>query len=350
MKIQEKYIFRCLELGKNGLGKTAPNPMVGCVIVREDQIIGEGFTSPYGGAHAEVNAIQSVGDKNLLRDATLYVSLEPCSHFGKTPPCADLIVSSGIPRVVIGIRDPHSEVDGKGIERLEAAGIEVTYPVLENQCREHHRRFLTFHEKKRPYIILKWAESSDGFMAPDPKKREIEPQPYWISNRYSRQLVHQWRTEEQAILVGTGTVLEDNPRLNPRTWSGSSPLRVILDRNLKIPGNYHIYNEEAETLIFTEQDTRAGEKDGITYIKIDFSGDVVGQVCRALFKHQVQSVIVEGGPATLKSFIDARQWDEARIFKGKTTLGSGLRAPVLSGREISRAKIGEDTLTLLRND
>ncbi len=324
--------------------------MVGCVIVREDQIIGEGFTSPYGGAHAEVNAINSVSDKRLLQEATLYVSLEPCSHFGKTPPCADLIISSGIPRVVIGVRDPHSEVDGKGIERLKTAGIDVTCPVLEKECREHHKRFLTFHEKKRPYIILKWAESLDGYMAPDPIKRAKKPEPYWISSRPSRQLVHQWRTEEQAVLVGTRTVLEDNPRLSPRTWAGKPPLRVVLDRDLEIPESYHIYNDEADTLIFTGRDSHSGGRSGINHAKIDFSKDVAEQVCQALFELQIQSVIVEGGAATLKSFLVAGLWDEGRIFQGISNLGGGIRAPELRGKISSRTKIGKDTLTIWRND
>jgi diaminohydroxyphosphoribosylaminopyrimidine deaminase/5-amino-6-(5-phosphoribosylamino)uracil reductase len=324
--------------------------MVGCVVVHEDKIIGEGFTSPYGEAHAEVNAIDSVSDKELLKESTLYVSLEPCSHYGKTPPCADLIIRSGIPRVVIGIRDPHSAVDGKGIEKLKAAGIEVACPVLEKECREHHRRFLTFHEKKRPYIILKWAETADGLIAPDRQRREKKPEPYWISNHYSRQLVHKWRTEEQAILVGTNTVLEDNPRLNPRAWTGRAPLRVVLDRELKIPKAYHIYDQSAETLIGTERSPSFKKKAGTSFVKIDFTEDVVQQVCRILHEQKVLSVIVEGGEATLESFIEGGLWDEARIFQGSSVLGNGLSAPAIGGREISRTKIGTDTLIIRRND
>jgi diaminohydroxyphosphoribosylaminopyrimidine deaminase/5-amino-6-(5-phosphoribosylamino)uracil reductase len=350
VKIHEKYILRCIELGKNGLGTTAPNPMVGCVITWEEEVVGEGFTSPYGGPHAEVNAIHAVRDKALLKEATLYVSLEPCSHYGKTPPCADLIIHSGIPRVVIGLKDPHSKVAGKGISKLRDAGIEVICPVLEDACREHHRRFLAYHEKKRPYIILKWAESADGYMAPDGDLRKEEPNPFWISNRYSRQLVHQWRTEEQSILVGTSTVLMDNPELTSRTWSGKNPLRIVMDRTLRIPRGYHIYDGSSETLIFTEVEDFPEPPSGVIYEVLNFSEDLVGQVCRKLYEHQVQSVIIEGGAYTLSSFIDKGIWDEARVFIGKTPMGSGLKAPLISGREIFSADVAGDILRILRND
>ncbi|GGD37169.1 bifunctional diaminohydroxyphosphoribosylaminopyrimidine deaminase/5-amino-6-(5-phosphoribosylamino)uracil reductase RibD [Muriicola marianensis] len=350
MKIHEKYILRCIELAKNGLGTAAPNPMVGCVITVDDQIIGEGFTSPYGGPHAEVNAIHAVSDKKQLKKATLYVSLEPCSHYGKTPPCADLIISHGIPRVVIGLRDPHDKVDGKGIEKLLAAGVEVTCPVLEMECREDHRRFLTFQEKGRPYVLLKWAESADGYIAPKSDIREKEPKPYWITNRYSRQMVHQWRTEEQAILVGTTTAMMDNPELTPRTWVGKAPLRVVIDRKLKIPGNYHIYDNKAKTLILTEEGPGPETTPGVEYSTLDFSENLPKQICNRLYDRQVQSVIVEGGAKTLKSFIEAGLWDEARIFKGPGSLGSGLKAPAIKGKELSREQIGNDLLRILRND
>ncbi len=251
MNIHTKYMQRCIELGKNGLGSTYPNPMVGSVIVHNEKIIGEGFTSPCGGPHAEVNAINSVNDKSLLKKATLYVTLEPCSHFGKTPPCADFIVANKIPRVVVGVKDPHEKVAGMGIQKLRDAGCEVEVGVLEEECREHHKRFLTFHEKKRPYIILKWAESSDGFLAPDKSEREANPEPYWITNKKSRQLVHQWRSEEHAILVGTNTVLEDNPKLNVRDWAGNSPIRIVVDRDLRIPSNNNIYDGSVSTLVLT---------------------------------------------------------------------------------------------------
>lgn len=350
MKIHEKYILRSIELGKNGLGTTAPNPMVGCVIVHKNTVIGEGFTSPFGGAHAEVNAIHAVKDKELLRKSTLYVTLEPCVHHGKTPPCADLIIKSRIPRVVIGIKDPHDKVGGKGIEKLITAGCEVVTPVLESNCRDHHRRFLTFHEKKRPYIILKWAQSQDGFLAPSIHQREKDPRPFWITNRYSRQIVHKWRSEEQAILAGTNTVLLDNPSLTTRSWAGNSPLRIILDKDLKVPTSFNIFDSNAETLIFTQTVIPNTPHKDIAYEWIDFTQELASQVCDTLFKRNVQSVIIEGGAATLATFIKSDLWDEARIFTGSNSLGQGLKAPVIKGKEISRTHIGGDTLCILRND
>ncbi|WP_297762210.1 bifunctional diaminohydroxyphosphoribosylaminopyrimidine deaminase/5-amino-6-(5-phosphoribosylamino)uracil reductase RibD [uncultured Muriicola sp.] len=350
MKIHEKYILRGIELGKNGLGTTAPNPMVGCVIVHNNTIIGEGFTSPFGGAHAEVNAIRSVQNKELLKKSTLYVTLEPCAHHGKTPPCVDLIISSKIPRVVIGVKDPHDKVGGKGIEKLLAAGCEVNTPVLESRCREHHRRFLTFHEKKRPYIILKWAQTRDGFMAPSINQREKDPRPYWITNRYSRQKVHQWRSEEQAIFVGTNTVLLDNPKLTTRSWAGHSPLRIIFDKDLKTPASYNIFDRTAETLIFTQSNVPNKAQKGIQYECIDFSQKVASQVCETLFKRNILSVIIEGGAATLNTFIESALWDEARIFTGTISFYKGLTAPLIKGNEISQTLVGQDTLSILRND
>ncbi|NNJ89817.1 MAG: bifunctional diaminohydroxyphosphoribosylaminopyrimidine deaminase/5-amino-6-(5-phosphoribosylamino)uracil reductase RibD [Eudoraea sp.] len=349
MKIHEKYILRSIELGKNGLGTAAPNPMVGCVIVHKNTIIGEGFTSPFGGPHAEVNAIESVKAKELLKNSTLYVTLEPCAHHGKTPPCVDLIIKWKIPKVVIGIKDPHEKVGGKGIEKLLAAGCEVVTPFLEDSCREHHKRFLTFYEKKRPYIILKWAQTQDGFMAPSLNQREKDPNPFWITNRYSRQKVHQWRTEEHAILVGTNTVLLDNPKLTSRSWTGNSPLRIILDKDLKTPSAYNIFDGTVETLIFTQGNVPNNTQQGIQYECIDFS-ELAPQVCDTLFKKNIQSVIIEGGAATLATFIKADLWDEARIFTGTNSFKTGLKAPELKGTKISQSYIGLDTLSILRND
>ena len=246
MTQHETYIKRCLQIAKNGLGSTRPNPMVGAVIVFENKIIGEGFTSAYGNNHAEVNAIKSVTKKELLARSTLYVTLEPCSHFGKTPPCSDLIVKHKIPKVVIGCMDDNPEVAGKGISKLKASGCKVKVGVLEDECKSHHNRFFTFHNKKRPYIILKWAETKDGFIAPKLKK---EQKPVWITNQYSRQLVHKWRAEEQAILVGTNTVLKDNPSLTVRDWTGNNPLRVVLDRTLKLNSDFSVFDNKAKTLV-----------------------------------------------------------------------------------------------------
>lgn len=339
-----------MELAKKGLGTAAPNPMVGCVIVYEGKIIGEGYTSPYGGPHAEVNAIRSVQDKSLLSKATLYVTLEPCSHYGKTPPCADLIVQHGIPEVVIGIKDPHDKVAGQGIQKLEAAGCKVTVGVLEEECREHLKRFLTFQERKRPYVIVKWAETPDGFIAPDPKLRKSNPEPFWITNPYSKQMVHQWRSQEQAILVGTQTILEDNPKLTTRDWAGKNPVRVVLDRDLKIPKGFHVLDQTAKTLVLTQVKDTARHLEGIVYENLDFSKPIATQICTVLHQHAITSIIIEGGSRTLQTFIDENLWDEARVFTGQTVFGSGIPAPKLHGKPTSEQSILTDTLSIFTND
>jgi len=316
------------------LGSTAPNPMVGCVIVVEDEIIAEGYTSPYGGAHAEVNAIGAVKDVSLLPKATLYVTLEPCAHFGKTPPCSDLILAHKIPRVVIGCVDTHEKVCGKGIERLKAAGCEVIVGVLEDVCKVHHKRFFTFHTKKRPYIILKWAESNDGFIAPLSKS---EVKPVWISSVYSRQVVHQWRAEEQAILVGANTVVQDNPSLTTREVEGSNPTRIVIDLKNSLADTYQVFNSEAKTIRLTA-DT------------IDLQKPLASEVCKALHSHQINSVIVEGGQKTLQAFIDENLWDEARIFSADLNLDKGLQKPHINGTLSSQRSIGSDCLKILFND
>ncbi len=341
---------RAIQLAKNGLGSTWPNPMVGCVIVHSDKIIGEGFTSYYGGNHAEVNAINSVKDKSLLKEAILYVSLEPCSHHGNTPPCADLIVKNEIPKVVIGCQDPHEKVAGKGIQKLRKAGCVVEVGILEAACREHHRRFLTFHEKKRPYIILKWAETADGFIAPDKKLRKNDPEPFWITNEKSRQLVHKWRAEEQAILIGTNTALEDDPRLNVRDWAGNSPIRIVIDRELKVPSDYKIFDGSVRTHILNENKNEINASKNLEHLKIDFKEKNARQICNVLFKKNIVSMIVEGGAKTLQAFIDEDLWDEARVFKGTHNFEKGLKAPVFSGKSIDEKKILTDSLTIYRND
>jgi diaminohydroxyphosphoribosylaminopyrimidine deaminase/5-amino-6-(5-phosphoribosylamino)uracil reductase len=350
VKIHQKYILRCIELGEKGLGTTAPNPMVGCVIVHEGKIIGEGYTSPYGGPHAEVNAICSVQDKSLLAKATLYVTLEPCSHYGKTPPCADLIVQHHIPKVVIGIKDPHDKVAGKGIQKLEAAGCKVTVGILEKECREHLKRFLTFQEKKRPYIILKWAETQDGFIAPDPKLRKSTPEPFWITNPYSKQMVHQWRSQEQAILVGTQTVLEDNPKLTTRDWSGKNPVRVVLDKGLRIDSTFHIMDQTVKTIVLTQVDDATRYCEGIVYEIIDFSKAIAAQICHVLYQHSITSIIIEGGSRTLQTFIDEGLWDEARIFEAEKFFEKGIPAPRFTGKLQSEQSILLDTLIIYIHD
>jgi diaminohydroxyphosphoribosylaminopyrimidine deaminase/5-amino-6-(5-phosphoribosylamino)uracil reductase len=308
--------------------------MVGCVIVVEDQIIAEGYTSPYGGAHAEVNAIKAVKDVSLLPKATLYVTLEPCAHFGKTPPCSDLIITHKIPRVVIGCLDEHEKVCGKGIAKLKAAGCEVTVGILEDECKLHHKRFFTHHTKKRPYIILKWAESSDGYIAPLSKS---ETKPVWISNTHSRQLVHQWRAEEQAILVGANTVIQDNPSLTTRDVEGANPIRIVIDLKNSLAETYQVFNSESKTIRLTA--------DEISYEK-----PLASEVCKALYKHQINSVIIEGGQKTLQAFIEENLWDEARIFTGELKLDEGIQSPKINGTLRTETWIGSDCLKILRND
>ena len=334
MNLHEKYMTRCLELAKKGLGTTYPNPLVGSVIVHNDCIIGEGWHHKAGQAHAEVNAINSVLNKALLPESTLYVNLEPCSHFGKTPPCCDLILDKQIPRIVIGSLDHHAKVNGAGIARLQQARKEVVVDVLAAECAQLNRRFFTFHQKKRPYIILKWAQSADGFIAPHTKDNR---QPLWISSPISRQLVHKWRSEEQAILVGTQTVIDDNPQLNVRDWTGTNPIRVVLDQHARIPKTSAIFNTEAETLVISQND-------------LDFSQKVATQIAEFLYHKNIQSVIIEGGRKTLQTFIDENCWDEARVFTGEIQFVEGIRAPHFVAVPFSEEKMDTDTLTTYYHD
>ena len=345
MKIHEKYLKRCIELAKNGLGTTYPNPLVGSVIVYENQIIGEGWHKKAGEPHAEVNAINSVKDKSLLSNATIYVSLEPCSHFGKTPPCSDLIIENKIPNVVIGTVDPNEKVAGKGIQKLLLAGHNVTIGVLDEECLELNKRFFNFHQKKRPYIILKWAETTDGFIAP---KHKDEQKPVWITNPYSRQLVHKWRTEEQAILVGTQTVLDDNPSLNVRDWEGNHPVKIILDRQNRLPEELAVFNSTEKTIIFSQSKRSFKNENCLTEV-INFNGNLAQEICNSLFQNNIQSVIIEGGARTLQTFIDANLWDEARVFKGKTTFTEGTKAPCFLGKLFGKETVLEDELLIFKN-
>ncbi len=347
VNIDQKYMSRCMELGQNALGMAAPNPMVGAVVVYKNTIIGEGYTSPFGGPHAEVNAIASVQDKSLLKQATLYVSLEPCSHFGKTPPCADLIVKHNIPEVVIGILDPNPKVAGLGLKKLEAHGCKVRYGILEKKCRFHHRRFLTNFEKKRPYIILKWAQTQDGFIAPAPVKRPKKPEPYWITTTQSRQLVHKWRSEEAAILVGTKTALEDNPRLDVRDWYGKSPVRLVLDKHIKLPATHHLLDGTTKTYVFHGNEKKPqSQSENVIFVPLDFTKNIPLQLCSFLYEKQLGSVIVEGGRATLQHFLDADLWDEARIFTGASTFGEGIPAPTINKGKSSQQPMMTDTLNI----
>ena len=345
MNNHEDYIARCIELAKNGFGTTYPNPMVGSVIVYNGEIIGEGWHQKAGEPHAEVNAIRSVKDPSLLDKATIYVSLEPCSHFGKTPPCCDLIIKNKIPNVVIGTVDSNIKVAGNGIKRLQEAGANVIVGILEKECYELNQRFFTFHEKKRPYIILKWAETQDGFIAPLQKE---EQKPVWITNLNSRQLVHKWRTEEQAILVGTQTVIDDNPQLNARDWEGNNPVRVVIDQNHRIPKTAHVFDNQTKTIVFSNKKSTPSLENTILEV-IDFQQNIVQQIVDKLFQHQIQSVIIEGGAQTLQTFIDANLWDEARVFIGNCTFEKGVKAPILNTSPFKKEKIGTDELLIIRN-
>ncbi|MFB9076985.1 bifunctional diaminohydroxyphosphoribosylaminopyrimidine deaminase/5-amino-6-(5-phosphoribosylamino)uracil reductase RibD [Flavobacterium procerum] len=347
MNKNEKYIKRCIELAKNGLGTTYPNPMVGSVIVYEDRIIGEGWHKKAGEPHAEVNAVNSVKDKSLLKKATIYVSLEPCSHFGKTPPCCDLIIANEIPNVVVGTVDPNEKVAGKGILKLIEVGANVTVGVLEEECNELNKRFFTFHQQKRPYIILKWAESQDGFLSPE-KASDQERKPIWITNPFSRQLVHKWRTEEQAILVGTQTVVDDNPKLNARDWSGNNPVRVVIDQNNRIAQNSFVFDNSVKTIVFVGENIKSST-DNTQFEIIDFSKNIIPQILDVLYQNQIQSIIIEGGRLALQSFIDDNLWDEARIFIGKTSFEKGTKAPIISKKNSLKTTILSDELIQIRN-
>ena len=348
MNIHEKYINRCIQLAKNGLGATYPNPLVGSVIVLNDKIIGEGWHQKAGEPHAEVNAINSVNDKSLLKQATIYVNLEPCSHYGKTPPCANLIVDSGIKKVVIGSVDSNSKVSGKGILHLQNNGCEVIVGVLEKECLNLNKRFFTFHNKKRPFIILKWAETQDGFID---KLRDStsENSPNWISNVYSQQIVHKMRAQEQAILVGTKTAFNDNPKLNARNWFGFNPIRIVLDKYLKIPFYYHLYDGSVKTIVLTEKIPEKSPNKNTHFEKIDFSKNLAEQICVILYAHEIQSVIVEGGSQMLNTFITENLWDEAFVFVGNTNFKNGLKSPELKKAPNEIEKISDDALKIYVN-
>ncbi len=351
MTTNERYINRCIQLAQNGLGTTYPNPMVGSVIVYNQQIIGEGWHKKAGGAHAEVHAINSVQDKTLLTKATIYVSLEPCSHFGKTPPCSDLIITSGIRKVVIGTIDPFAKVAGNGIKKLLDAGCEVIVGVLEKECQLLNKRFFTFHTKKRPYIILKWAMTADGYISPEAHRRTGQ-KPVWITNTISRQIVHKWRAEEQAILIGTKTALADNPSLTTRDWKGANPVRILIDRKATVPQNASILDNKAKTLVFISEKTTLPPNTATTYYhQLDFESDSISQLLTILYSENLQSVIIEGGSYTLQQFIDKGLWDEARVFTGSTTFGHGTKAPThLHGKIVSKTIITNDTLITYLND
>lgn len=325
-KEDELYMERCFQLARIAEGKTSPNPMVGAVVVCDGKIIGEGFHHKAGEPHAEPHAINSVKDTAMLRRATLYVSLEPCSHYGKTPPCAELIIRMGIPRVVVATLDPNPLVAGRGIKMMREAGIEVKVGCLEGEALRLNRRFFTFQRFHRPYVVLKWAQTADGFI--DRIREKTEGGPVKISNAMTKTLNHQMRTEEDAIMVATRTAVLDNPHLTVTKWCGRNPVRVLLDRTLKVPKGYKIFDESAKTIVFTEK-KGSGYGVNVEFEVIDFGGDVYAQVLERLYKRNILSVIIEGGAQWLQTVIDSGVWDEAHIETGEISLGEGVAAPKL---------------------
>lgn len=338
------FMQRCLELALLGMGDTAPNPMVGCVIVCNGVIIGEGYHEKYGGPHAEVNAINSVRTPELLAQSTLYVSLEPCAHYGKTPPCADLIIASRIPRVVIGTVDPFATIAGKGIERMQKAGIEVEVGLLEAECRQGNRRFFTFHEKKRPYILLKWAQTLDGFIDTD---RSETLHPIWITNALSKRLVHKQRSEESAILIGTNTAKYDNPALTVREWTGNQPIRMVIDRTGRLDARLHLFDHKTLTWVFTG--IEIPDSENLKYITLDFDRNILPQLLSELYRHNILSVIVEGGSELLNSFLESDLWDEAFVYTGNQFFGRGVAAPDISGDTLAIEMLDDCRLHVIRN-
>ena len=337
----EFYIKRCIELAKKATGKTYPNPLVGSVIVHNGKIIGEGFHQKAGENHAEINAINSVENPELLPESTIYVSLEPCAHFGKTPPCSLKIKEIGFKKVVIGAMDSHDKVNGKGKKILMDAGIETISGILEDECRELNKRFFTYHEKKRPYIILKWAESNDGFIDKDFK-------PTKISNELASQFVHQIRSEEHAILVGTQTALNDNPSLTTRLIEGRNPVRILIDFELKVPRDFKIYNHEAPTLVFNQE--KDSEEENIKFIKIS-KENFLEELMQKLYENQIQSVLIEGGSKTLQTFIDANLWDETIIIKNENlTLENGTKAPEFKGNLDEEKEFRDNKILFFKNN
>ncbi len=336
MNTHEQYMQRCLQLALKGLGNVSPNPMVGCVIVHDDKIIGEGYHEKYGEAHAEVNAINSVQDKSLLKSSTLYVSLEPCNHIGKTPPCADLILKYEIPNVVIGIQDPFEKVNGSGIKKLMDAGVNVTSGVLEKECREINKRFFTFHLEKRPYIILKWAQSKDGFIGK--KNQSVR-----ISNELTRVINDTWRTQEDAVLIGGETARTDNPHLTVRSIEGRNPTRIILSNSGNLPSNLNLFDGNAPTLIYSTNNFQYANSETVEMpdeTNLDF-------LLSDLYRRNIQSVIVEGGSSVLNQFIKSDNWDEIRIFESEDLLEDGILAPTISSAISSFEQIDNNQLKII---
>jgi diaminohydroxyphosphoribosylaminopyrimidine deaminase / 5-amino-6-(5-phosphoribosylamino)uracil reductase len=350
MSLHDHYMQRCLALARKGAGRVAPNPMVGAVLVCNDRIIGEGWHEVYGGPHAEVNCIQSVleNDKDLIEQSTLYVSLEPCNHYGKTPPCTDLILKYDIPKIVIACRDPFKEVNGKGTERLRDAGVEVITGILEKEAIDCNKRFFTFHTRQRPFIILKWAQTADGWMGKKAGDRLL------ISNEYTNRLVHQWRGEEAAILVGKQTALADNPALTNRLSPGANPIRLVIDRNLQLPAGLQIFDGAVKTIVFNT--VKQEESEHLLFYKLGDEKNLLPQILKALYDLNILSVMVEGGAHTLQSFIDNNCWDEIRKIQSVSTVpelqnnDQGVPAPIIpNGIPVSHEKVATDSIDIYTN-
>lgn len=341
------YMKRAIELAKMGTGHVSPNPLVGCVIVHNNKIIGEGYHHRFGGPHAEIVAINSVKDHRLLKNSTLYVTLEPCSHYGKTPPCADTIVNLKIPRVVVSCLDPNPLVAGKGIQKMKDSGVDVQTGILEKEYRCINRRFFTFFEKKRPYIILKWAQSQDGFI--DYERTCDTPEIHWISSTFNKTLVHKWRSEEMGILVGANTIIKDNPQLTNRLWAGKNPIRIVLQSENNLPANANIFNNEAHTIIFGTA-PKSKEYPNVEFIYINSPDNFLEKVLMQLYDKKILSIIVEGGQKTLQQFINKGLWDEARIITGNILFKNGIRAPEFNARTKSEEIIGGNLLQTFFNN
>ncbi len=341
-----KFMQRALELAALGGYHTRPNPMVGAVIVHNNRIIGEGYHRKYGGPHAEVIAVDSVKNRSLLKESVIYVTLEPCSHFGKTPPCAQMIIDEGIPNVVVGIIDPNSRVSGRGVKMMKEAGCEVITGLLENKCRELNRRFFSLHEKGRPYVVLKWAESADGYIDITRDEKAVMQGPNWITGDDERVLVHKWRAEEQSVTIGDRTAIIDDPVLNVRYWSGNDPVRVIISETGELPDSLKLIKDELYTLIFAFTDIKISGNN-VEVVRLKEDGDDLQQIFSELAKREIQSLLVEGGAYTLSRFISKGLWDEARVFRGKRSFGSGLRAPEIIGTIIDKMVFPGSTLEII---
>jgi diaminohydroxyphosphoribosylaminopyrimidine deaminase/5-amino-6-(5-phosphoribosylamino)uracil reductase len=359
MSIHESYMKRCLQLAELALGKVAPNPLVGALLVHDGRVIGEGYHRHFGGPHAEIDCLHSVKveDREFISRSTMYVSLEPCAHFGKTPPCADRIIKEEIPKVVIGCRDPFPKVNGRGIEKLRSAGIEVDTGLLEKECREMNRRFFTFHTKHRPYIILKWAQTADGRIANEDYSR------LQVSNEFSNHLVHRWRSEESSILVGTNTALFDDPALTTRLWPGKNPVRLVVDMDLRLPSSLQLFSGDFPTIIFNQHKNsiedlsahslpweKMNAENPVLYYQVSGDTSLVHQIINALYHLKIQTVLVEGGAFLLQSFIDENSWDEARIITNRDlNLGQGIKAPrgIQEGL-VEELKLSSDLIQIYR--